>query len=58
VALRAVGALSAKGLGGAERPDFIYFSFVTLTTVGCGEVTPVDPVARSLAVAEALTGQL
>ena len=58
MALAAAGAFSGTGLGGAERPDFIYFSFVTLTTVGCGDVTPVDPVARSLAVAEALTGQL
>jgi len=58
VALGAAGAFSGTGLGGAVRPDFIYFSFVTLTTVGYGDVTPVDPVARSLAVAEALTGQL
>jgi Ion channel len=34
-----------------------YFSFSVLTTVG-GEVTPVSPVARSLAVAEAAVGQL
>ena len=43
---------------GPGGPTSIYFSFVTLTTVGYGDVTPVDPVARSLAVAEALTGQL
>ena len=41
-----------------ERGRFIYFSFVTLSTLGYGDVTPVHPVARSLAVAEALTGQL
>ena len=58
VALGAPGAFSGTGLGGDVRPDFIYFSFVTLTTVGYGDVTPVDPVARSLAVAEGLTGQL
>ncbi len=58
VALRAAGAFAGTGLGGSGRPDFIYFSFVTLTTVGYGDVTPVHPVARSLAVAEALTGQL
>ena len=58
VALLASGAFSGAGLGGAERPSFVYFSFVTLTTVGYGDVTPVHPVARSLAVAEALTGQL
>ena len=34
-----------------------YFSFCTLTTVG-GEVTPVSPIARSLTIAEAMTGQL
>lgn len=38
--------------------DLIYFSFVTLTTVGYGDVRPVHPVVRSLAVAEALVGQL
>jgi hypothetical protein len=35
-----------------------YFSFVTLTTLGYGDITPLHPVARSLAVAEALVGQL
>ena len=57
VALVASGAFSGSQAG-AERGRFIYFSFVTLTTVGYGDVTPVHPVARSLAVAEALTGQL
>jgi len=38
--------------------SFVYFSFVTLTTVGFGDVTPVHPTARSLVVLEALTGQL
>ena len=31
---------------------------MTLTTVGYGDVTPVHRIARVLAVAEALTGQL
>jgi hypothetical protein len=56
VALVATGAFS--GAGPPERGRFIYFSFVTLTTLGYGDVTPVHPVARSLAMAEALTGQL
>ncbi|WP_396626182.1 ion channel [Luteitalea sp.] len=38
--------------------DLSYLSFVTLTTVGYGDVTPVAPAARSLAVVEALIGQL
>ena len=37
---------------------WIYYSLVTLTTMGYGDITPVLPAARSLAVAEALTGQL
>jgi hypothetical protein len=38
--------------------NVIYFSFVTLTTVGYGDFIPVHHVARSLAILEALTGQL
>jgi hypothetical protein len=35
-----------------------YFSFVTLTTVGYGDITPVSNVARALAALEAMTGTL
>ena len=35
----------------------IYYSFVTLTTLGYGEITPVQPLARFLAYSESLTGQ-
>ncbi|TFU05632.1 potassium channel protein [Polymorphobacter arshaanensis] len=38
--------------------NWIYFSFVTLTTVGYGDVLPVSRIARSLATLEALIGQL
>jgi hypothetical protein len=38
--------------------DWVYYSFVTLTTVGYGDITPVRPIARSLSIGEALTGQL
>jgi voltage-gated potassium channel Kch len=37
---------------------YLYFSFVTLTTVGYGDVTAVYPLARSLAMFEAFVGQL
>ena len=57
VALLAPEAFSASA-SGTDRGRFVYFSFVTLSTVGYGDVTPVHPVARSLAIAEALTGQL
>jgi len=41
-----------------DRSAWIYYSFVTLTTVGYGDITPVVHVARSLAIVEALIGQL
>jgi hypothetical protein len=41
-----------------DSQTWIYYSFVTLTTMGYGEITPVHPIARSLAIAEAVTGQL
>ena len=43
------------GLGGE---DFAYYSFVTLTTLGYGDITPVTNPARSLSLLEAVTGQL
>ncbi len=36
---------------------FTYYSFITLTTVGYGDVTPVSTPARTCAWLEALTGQ-
>jgi hypothetical protein len=36
----------------------IYFSFSTLTTVGYGDITPVHPLARSIANLESVIGQL
>ena len=37
---------------------FIYYSFVTITTLGYGDISPLSAPARSLAVLEAFTGQL
>jgi hypothetical protein len=42
----------------ATDSEYMYFSFVTLSTVGYGDFTPGNGVARALAVCEALTGQL
>lgn len=39
------------------RGDLMYFSLVTLSTVGYGDILPVSPLARALATLEALTGQ-
>lgn len=38
--------------------SYIYVGFVTLTTLGYGDITPVTPLARSLASFTALFGQL
>jgi len=42
----------------SELSHFSYYSFVTLTTLGYGDITPLTPVARSLSLLEAITGQL
>lgn len=42
----------------AGRDDFLYFSFATLTTVGYGDLVAATNLGRSLAIAEALLGQI
>jgi Ion channel len=42
----------------AEPVDFTYFSFVTLSTVGYGDLTAANPMPRMLSAIEGLTGQL
>ena len=42
----------------AKSPDFLYFSFATLTTIGYGDLTAATDLGRSLAIAEALIGQI
>jgi voltage-gated potassium channel len=37
-------------------PEAIYFSFVTLSTIGYGDIIPMSPMSRMLAVIEATTG--
>jgi hypothetical protein len=45
--------------GGAdERDDFLYFSFSTLTTTGFGDLVPATELGRSIAIIEALIGQI
>ena len=44
--------------GGEKSLIPIYFSFVTLTTLGYGDMVPVSPPARILAILEAVVGQI
>ena len=60
-----VGALAPGSFTGIKvhdrvslPPDLVYFSFVTLTTLGYGDIVPVHPFARSLSNLEAILGQL
>lgn len=53
------GSFSGLAMLGSERrptAELLYYSFVTLTTLGYGEITPVTPQVRSLAAIEAMMG--
>jgi voltage-gated potassium channel Kch len=52
------GAFSKLPAGTGDIDDWLYFSFVTLTTVGYGDITPIARSARAIAMLEALVGQL
>jgi voltage-gated potassium channel len=43
--------------GGAWNSGWLYFSFVTMTTLGYGDLLPVSAVARLLAYMQAVLGQ-
>ena len=45
-------------VGEGSVSDFLYFSFATLTTVGYGDLTAATQGGRSLAITEALIGQI
>jgi hypothetical protein len=52
-------AIAGEATGESNlMPIFTYYSFVTLTTLGYGDITPVAEHARTLAWFEALVGQL
>lgn len=52
------GSFALPGGGTANDGVFVYYSFVTLTTLGYGDVTPVGNRAGTLAIVEAIIGQL
>ena len=61
-AYRAIGALSSTPFfgtaGHGTLSQDLFFSFVTMTTVGYGNLVPAANPGQVLAVAEAVTGQL
>ena len=55
--------ISPGSLNGVESaswfdnfPTTTYFSFVTLTTLGYGDISPAEPMAEVLVILEAVTG--
>lgn len=42
----------------SEPADFIYFSFVTLTSLGYGDISPVSPIAKSISIFLSFSGQI
>lgn len=58
VELASPGAFRIPAGESANSANLAYFSFVTLATLGYGDVAPVNIVARDLAILEAIMGQL
>jgi len=50
--------LVTKGQFEDSRIHFIYYSFVTITTVGFGDILPVSMTARSFSIVEMVVGQI
>jgi len=49
--------LSFNGLEQGNELEFIYFSYITLTSLGYGDIVALAPVARTLAYLEVIIGQ-
>ena len=52
------GGINFAGGGVQGFHDYLYFSFVTMTTLGYGDVTPVSSFAKSTTTIIAVAGQL
>ena len=42
---------------GADTSELIYYTFVTMTTLGYGDITPAGPLAQAVAYLTAIAGQ-
>jgi uncharacterized membrane protein len=59
-----VAMANPHAFSGIQAPDgrgwdsgWLYFSFITMTTLGYGDVAPVSAIARTLAYLQAIFGQ-
>lgn len=53
-----VNSFNFPGESLRETADFLYFSFVTISTLGYGDITPNDSFAKSLSIILSVSGQL
>lgn len=52
------GVVTEIGVKGWQLSDYLYYGFVTFTTLGYGDVVPLVPAAKSISVLASVTGQL
>jgi len=52
------GSFRLGAEGGLDLPQAVYFSFVTIATLGYGDIVPASDPARGLAILEAIGGQM
>lgn len=55
---KAFNNIASRSFSPAAMVDLAYFSFVTLTTVGYGDITPISRPVRMFVVTEAILGQI
>jgi hypothetical protein len=57
-----VGTMAQNGFFGSVSAgtitNYLFFSFMTLTTVGYGNLIPATPIGQSLSMLEAILGQI
>ncbi|MEM6259562.1 MAG: potassium channel family protein [Planctomycetota bacterium] len=58
IELATPGSYAFSGDGTPTPSDLYYFSFVTLTTLGYGDIQPVSELARASAILESVFGQI
>jgi hypothetical protein len=58
IGLAAPAAFAGPGEAVPNRSALLYFSFTTLTTVGYGDITAINPVVRMWTVFEAIIGTM
>lgn len=50
-------SVQISGIAYEQLQTFLYYSFVTLTTIGYGDIAPISETARALSTIEAILGQ-